>query len=476
MKTTLPAILLSLALIGTACVGGSDAGIDAESGSTVTPPASRPTTSVVRTIPEEVTTTAAASTTQTTEDLGAPPEPPWLEQEFELFPVADMERPIALTTRTGGDDLWVAERAGRIRQIQRRLSVDGQDETLRLMNTIVLDIRDKVSTDGEGGLLGLAFSNDGNYLYVNYTNLSGNTVVAEYEMDVINAIPSTERILLTVEQPFPNHNGGQVTVGPDGFLYIGLGDGGSGGDPLGHGQNTDSLLGSILRIDPLDQPDGEPYAIPGDNPFIDGGGLPEIWLYGVRNPWRFSFDSFTDDLWIADVGQNRLEEVTLLPSGSERAGRGDNLGWRNVEGDEGFEGGSPPADHRGPLFVYDHSNGRCSVTGGYVYRGSHIRNLEGIYVFADFCSGELFGLETLDDGRLVVSNLLIDRAPDRLVSFGEGPDGEIYVLELSGRVSRLNRPGSGPTTQIVDSDESIPGGQVDDGVQPGNGETSEEEG
>ena len=468
-RESLPAIVIALALIGSACVGGSDTDA-ADPG--IQPPPSRPTSSVVRTIPEEVTTTAP-STTQTTEDLGAPPEPPWLEQRYQLLPLAQLDFPTFVTGRAGGDDLWVTERVGRVRQIQRRISVDEEEETLRLMNTVALDITDKVSTDGEGGLLGIAFSNDGNLLYVSYTDLAGSSVVAEYEMDVINADASTERILLTVEQPFENHNGGQITIGPDGFLYVGLGDGGSGGDPLGHGQNTDTLLGTILRIDPLDPPAGRAYAVPADNPFVDGGGRPEIWLYGARNPWRFSFDALTGDLWVADVGQSALEEITLLPSGAQRAGRGANLGWRVMEGDTFFDGDEEPPDHARPLFVYDHSNGRCSITGGYVYRGRRIRSLDGIYLFADYCSTEVFGLETLDDGRLVVANVQLDRALDNVVSFGEGPLGELYVIEQNGWISMLRRPGSGPDVRIVDSDESIPGGDVDDSVQPGDGSDGE---
>ncbi len=445
-----------------ACVGGADDDGPTEAGQ-------EPTTSTRRTIPEEATTTTAAgSTTAPAEAPDLQDEPQWLGQDLELLTLAELESPIALTARSGGDDLWIAERPGRIRQIQRRADLDGSEQALRLMDTVVLDITDRVTTAGEGGLLGLAFSTDGRLLYVNYTNNDGNSVVAEYEMGAISAFPGTERILLEVEQPFSNHNGGQISLGPDGFLYVALGDGGSGGDPLNSGQDTQTLLGSILRIDPAAPTDTLPYAVPPGNPFADGvDGRPEIWLWGVRNPWRFSWDAETDDLWIGDVGQDLLEEINLLPSGSSPAGRGANLGWRVMEGDQLFDGDEPPADHVPPVFTYDHSNGRCSITGGHVYRGDLNRALQGVYLFADFCTGEVFGLDRTNDGRIVVGNLQFDRAPSNVISFGEGSEGELYLLEGGGEVSLIRLPGVGPATRVVDSDDQLLGSGVGDGVQAG---------
>ncbi len=462
MKRLSPTILIALCLLAGACVGA----VDESDGPTVA--VEQPTTSTRRTIPEEATTTTEQeSTTEPAEELGPPEDPQWLGQELQLLTLATLEAPMALAARSGGDDLWIAERPGRVRQVQRRVDIDEQEQSFRLMNTVVLDITDRVTTAGEGGLLGLTFSTNGRFLYVSYTNNQGNSVVAEYEMGAITAFPGTERILLEVEQPFSNHNGGQISFGPDGFLYLALGDGGSGGDPLNSGQDTTTLLGSILRIDPAATTADAAYAVPPDNPFADGvDGRPEIWLWGVRNPWRFSWDAETDDLWIADVGQNLVEEITVLRRESAPAGKGANLGWRIMEGDQLFDGDEPPPDHAAPIFTYDHSNNRCSITGGYVYRGDLNRALQGVYLFADFCTGEIFGLDELSDGRIVVADLLFNRAAANVVSFGEGPEGELFVLESGGEVSLIRLPGVGPTPRVVDSDDQLLGGEVDDGVQP----------
>ncbi len=471
MQRTLSIILLTFAMLGSACIAADEVstgpGATAEATTTIT----RPATSVLRTIPEEASTTTLESSTTVGEELGPPPDPQWREQDMELLQLATLEFPIAMASRSGGDDLWIAERPGRVRQIQRRTSLEEDEQSFRLMNTVVLDISDKVSTAGEGGLLGIAFSLNGQKLYASYTNNDGTSVVAEYEMGAINAFPETERILLEVPQPFSNHNGGDITFGPDGFLYVGLGDGGSGGDPEANGQNPETLLGSILRIDPAAQTDGLNYRVPADNPFaggtLDDGtpGRAETWLWGVRNPWRFSFDAELGDMWIGDVGQNELEEITVLRNGAEPAGKGANLGWRTLEGDRFFDGDENPAHYAPPLFTYDRSNGRCSVTGGYVYRGDQNRSLNGVYVFGDYCTGEVFGLQGLEDGRIVVANLRLNRTPAELVSFGQGPEGEIYVLEAAGQVSLIRRAGFGPRIRIVDSDDSQLGGEIDEELQ-----------
>ena len=284
----------------------------------------------------------------------------------------------------------------------------------------------------------MTFSGDGQQLFVSYTDNRGDSIIAEYPMAGDRADPEGARILLTVAQPFSNHNGGQIERGPDGLLYVGLGDGGSSGDPLNAGQDPTTLLGSILRIDPED-PGGEAgYGIPADNPFADGEqGRPEVWLYGVRNPWRFSFDQANGDLWIGDVGQNAVEEVTHLPATGGPAGRGANLGWRLMEGDQPFDGDGPPPGHVGPIYTYGRDGGACSVTGGYVYRGDELPDLAGVYVFGDFCTGEIVGLQSLADGTLVVADIVTDRDVDQIVSFGQDLDGEIYVLGSGGSVSRL---------------------------------------
>ncbi|MGI9597765.1 MAG: PQQ-dependent sugar dehydrogenase [Acidimicrobiales bacterium] len=462
MKRTLSTILIAVSLLSAACVGGAD------QSDTPVVAVEQPTTSTRRTIPEEATTTVTVgSTTTLSEEPGPPEDPQWLGQNLQLLTLATLESQMALTGRSGGDDLWIAERPGRVRQIQRRVDLEEKQQSLRLMNTVVLDITDRVTTAGEGGLLGLAFSTNGRFLYVSYTNNDGTSVVAEYEMGTTNAFPETERILLQVEQPFSNHNGGQISLGPDGFLYLALGDGGSGGDPLDSGQDTQTLLGSILRIDPAAPTEASPYGVPADNPFADGvDGRPEIWLWGVRNPWRFSWAAETDDLWIVDVGQEQIEEVTVLRRESTPAGKGANLGWRIMEGDQLFNGEEPPPGHVAPILTYDHSNDRCSITGGYVYRGDLNRALQGVYLFADFCTGEVFGMDLLADGQLVVGNLIFDRPTANVISFGEGSEGELYLLEAGGQVSLIRLPGVGPATRVVDSDDQLLGGEVDDSVQP----------
>lgn len=462
-------LALSLVLLAAAVSGC----VSDETSTGTVDPFNNPTTTAEpapRTIPEEApTSTQSTISFPTTVGEDEPlPEPVWSDTEFELQPIARAGTVLGFTTRSGTDDLWVGEREGRVRVIQRRVSLDDKYEAVKLLNTVVLDITDKVSTDGEGGLLGVAFSTTGKLLYVSYTNTDGDSVIAEYSMGPLQALPETERIVMTVEQPYANHNGGQITFGPDGFLYFALGDGGSGGDPQGNGQNVNTLLGSILRIDPFDQPDGRGYAIPSDNPFVDRfDAKPEIWLYGVRNPWRFSFDSRTGDMWIGDVGQNEIEEIDMLPATSRPAGYGVNLGWNAMEGEQPFKDGTEPNNHTGPVFTYGHDFGRCSVTGGYVYRGERNETLDGVYLFADYCTGEIIGIKMLEDGRISVSPLQLDRKVGRVVGFGQGPENEIYVLEGSGVVSRIQQKRWKRETEIFEGDESIPVGRYRFDIEAG---------
>lgn len=381
---------------------------------------------------EQSQTDADNVSTTTTVEL---PDPIWAELALDLVPIAEVEEPVAFTSRSGTPNYYVVERAGRIRVIDRTVSPNGT-ERISLSSRPMLDLSERISIDGEGGLLGLAFSTDGRFLYVSYTDLSGNSVVSEFDVSRSDrADPEAERVLLQLDQPFNNHNGGGLKIGEDGFLYIGFGDGGGAGDPEQAGQDRDTLLGKILRIDPV--PDGDtPYTIPNGNPFYDDdNGRPEIWLWGVRNPWRFSFDSGTGDLWIADVGQDAFEEINLLKA-STGGGWKANLGWSLMEGTQSFEGGSEPDDHHAPVYAYPHEDGRCSVTGGMVYRGEIIALLQGVYVFGDFCSGEILGLEILPDG-VLVRPLSISVGTDQVASFGEGPDGELFVLARDGGTDGL---------------------------------------
>lgn len=385
-----------------------------------------------------------------TAPANAAPAVPLDQIGLRLDLVASLDQPLALTQRTGSDDLYVAERVGRVRRIERTVRAGAEgSETVKLITRPVLDITDQTTTDGERGLLGIAFSSDGTELFVHYTDSGGDTVVAGYPMDDSGPSPVAAeeqvRVLLTQEQPYSNHNGGGLVVGPDDMLYITLGDGGGGGDPTETGQDPNDLLGSILRIDPAPA-EAAPYTIPADNPFAQAaGGRPEVWVWGLRNPWRVSFDPATGDLWVADVGQGEVEEIDHLPA-ADGAGRGANLGWNRMEGDRGYEGGTPPEGHVGPVATYTHDGGRCSVSGGYVYRGATIPALDGVYLYADYCSGEVFGLRPGAAGGTAETAVLdVGREGENIVAFGQSSDGEVYLLEQSGAVSRINPTSGGPT-------------------------------
>ena len=357
-------------------------------------------------------------------------DPLWQQLQLVLTPIAQLQEPIAAAARSGSLNYYVAERAGRVRVIEREISERGK-ESISVIRQPLLDLSAEVSTDSEQGLLGILFSSDGRQLYVSYTDLEGTLVITEFAVSRTDrADLESRRDLLRVPQPAGNHNGGSLALGPDGFLYIGLGDGGGAGDPDDNGQNTQTLLGSVVRIDPFAAADDRACGIPDGNPFAAGVIGSEIWLWGVRNPWRLSFDSDTGDLWIGDVGQDDVEEIDLLTRAGG-GGHGANLGWNEMEGDRPFNGGAPPAGHVPPLFTYLHENGRCSVTGGYVYRGDALPLLDGVYIFGDYCSGEILGLQVLPEG-VVMRPLTVASGPNLLASFGQGPDGEILVLERTG--------------------------------------------
>jgi glucose/arabinose dehydrogenase len=336
-------------------------------------------------------------------------------------------RPVELTGDRFGR-LLVANQAGRIDVVE-----NGERR-----GEAFLDITGRVgSQENEQGLLGLAlhprYQENGTF-YVNYTDRDGDTVIARYTADQQAAVAraDSEKILLQVDQPYANHNGGGLAFGPDGFLYIGLGDGGSANDPEGRGQNPDTMLGKLLRID-VDG--GDPYAIPADNPFAQGGGSAEIWALGLRNPWRFSFDSLTGDLYIGDVGQNQWEEIDYLPAGSPG---GTNFGWNYREGANEFEG-VPPAGLElvDPVFQYPHPEG-CSVSGGRVYRGSALPEMNGIYIFGDYCTGTVWGLFRAGDGSW--QNQVLFTGGLTPSAFGVDDAGELYLVEHNnGVVLKLAR-------------------------------------
>jgi glucose/arabinose dehydrogenase len=351
---------------------------------------------------------------------------------LELQPVVGgLDTPVAMAhAGDGSGRLFVMEKKGLVRVVQ-----DGV-----LSEAPFLDIRDRVgSSSSEQGLLGLAFHPDyaGNGLfYIDYTDLQGDTVVARYAAgaETNRADAGSEVLILTLDQPAANHNGGHLAFGPDGYLYIGTGDGGGSGDRYGNGQNGQTLLGAILR---LDVDGGLPYVVPPTNPFVGRPNVrDEIWAFGLRNPWRYSFDRLTGDLFVADVGQNQYEEVDFQPAAS---GGGQNYGWPIMEGKHCFPA-DQPCERAGlalPVREYDHAVG-CSVTGGYVYRGQDFPILAGIYLFGDYCSGRIWGLSPAGDGEWRASELA--RVDAQLSSFGEDERGELYLLDM-GRGALLKVSG-----------------------------------
>jgi glucose/arabinose dehydrogenase len=363
----------------------------------------------------------------------APEPPPALALETVML---GLKEPTYVLSAPGDPDLLIVlEKAGRAQVIR-----EGQ-----LRKTPFLDMRGRVASRSEQGLLGMDFHPrfpEVPDVFVHYSREDGDTRVSRFTVDTEDwiAVESSERILLEVEQPYANHDGGQLEFGRDGYLYLGLGDGGAANDPLNAGQDLGALLGKILRIDI----DGEaPYAIPKDNPFVGReDARPEIWAWGLRNPWRFSFDPANGDIYIGDVGQNKYEEISWAPGSSKG---GENYGWRLMEGDHEFkdEPGVPRDTLVPPIHEYAHGGrrGHCSVVGGYVYRGEAIPDLQGWYFYGDTCSGAV-GVLMVRDGKQVGRHNLTDSlAPDRmlsnLVSFGEDAAGELYAVTLSGGLYRI---------------------------------------
>jgi glucose/arabinose dehydrogenase len=400
MRLARVAVMVVIAAMAAAC-GGDDAG----------PTASPPTT--VSAMPSPPATSPSAG-----------PDLKSVRVRFDL--VAELDSPLAMATRDGDDRLFIAGQGGTVWALEP--GPTGQP-------TEILDLSDQITAGGEQGLLGLAFSPDGAFLYVNFTDVDGDTNVVEYRVRNGRPDSSTRRRVLFQDQPYSNHNGGNLVFGPDGYLYIGLGDGGAAGDPQNHAQDLGSLLGKMLRIDPRPS-GGRPYGVPSDNPFVGGSDArPEVWDFGLRNPWRYSFDRETGDLWIGDVGQGSREEVDFEPEGSG----GHNYGWNLFEGRERFEPLDPPPvpeDAVPPIFDFETGeNGACAVTGGYVYRGSAIPALRGAYLYADFCEGQVRAVAVA--GGKVAARRALGPVINNLSSFGEDQDGELYVLSLSGQVFKI---------------------------------------
>jgi glucose/arabinose dehydrogenase len=422
--------LVATVTVVTACSGDDDTAGTSPTTVAVTAGSPAPTTSAAAS-PTSATTVKAPATTAPVATTA--PAPTGAEPRVAMTSIGDFDSPLHVAWRAGDDAAaYVVNKSGTIVRFAGGSS------------TTVLDITDLVSTGSEQGLLGLVFAAAGDLAYIDYTDRDGNTTVAEFPVDPSGHFGGGDeaRTLLFVEQPYPNHNGGDLVFGPDGMLYIGMGDGGSGGDPERRATNPAELLGKLLRIDPT--PSGaDPYTVPPDNPFVGTPGTrPEIWSTGLRNPWRFSFDRQTGDLWIADVGQDAIEEVDVAPATAGKdAGKGLFFGWSAFEGNARYNTDVSPDGATPPFVTYEHGPG-CSVSGGVRVRGGPVRDLVGWYVYGDYCSGDLWAVEVLGEGAAM--------APGRQVELGnvpslaevvEGPQGEVYAVSLSGTVLRLDPAG-----------------------------------
>ena len=391
------------------------------------PPASQPT----RQAPTLTVTTAERPTdpvvteTPILKDVSTFPN----GAEFVWILIADgINRPTDMADpQDGSGRLLVLSQVGRVLVVE-----EGQ-----VLSQPFLDLTGQVgATANERGLLGIALDpgfRENGYFYLNYSNNDGANIISRFQKSAEGyfADPDSEVIFLVIEQPYANHNGGGLEFGPDGYLYIGMGDGGSGGDPQRNAQNINTMLGKMLRIDVVGK---DAYTIPGDNPFAMGGGRQEIWALGLRNPWRYSFDRLNGDLFIADVGQNQWEEVNYVPAGSPP---GLNFGWHYREGTHAFAGTIPAGlELVDPVYEYGRADG-CSVTGGFVYRGELLPEFYGIYLFGDYCTGSVWGLLGAADGQWRVERLFQLNA--NISSFGEDAEGELYLLDHRGGLYRLER-------------------------------------
>jgi glucose/arabinose dehydrogenase len=372
--------------------------------------------------PDTVPSSTGATTATSTPAPAGPPTQAELDRvAVRLDRVARLHEPVALVVADDDTTFYVGERAGRVRVIR-----DG-----RLDPKPLLDLTDQVVVEGEGGLLGVALAPDGRHLYVSFTDRRHAVRLVEVGVDEDGVDPASRRDVLTIAQPSTRHHGGNLVFGPDGLLWIGIGDGSPGGDPADAAQSLRVLSGKLLRLDPTPT-GGRSYKVPATNPFVGRkGARPEIWAYGLRNPWRFSFDRATRDLWIGDVGQYVIEELDVI---ALRRSAGANFGWNRLEGRRRFNG-SPPPGAVPPIHQYNHDGGRCAVVGGHVYRGTQIRDLQGAYVYGDVCDGRIRALAGARGKPLRHRDLGL-RLPG-LVSFAETRAGELYALSLAGGIHRL---------------------------------------
>jgi glucose/arabinose dehydrogenase len=356
---------------------------------------------------------------------------------IKLTPVASgLTKPVFITSAHDGTGrLFIVEQTGRIKVL-----AGGS-----VRSTPLLNIASQVSKGDEQGLLGLAFHpnfKSNHKFYVNFTNTAGDTIIRQYRTSTSNpnvVASGSGKTILKINQPYSNHNGGMIAFGPDGFLYIGMGDGGGAGDPQNRAQNKDALLGKMLRININAHTSTKNYTNPSSNPYVGRKGRNEIWQRGLRNPWRWSFDRKTGSLWIGDVGQNQYEEIDRAVRTGGGAGRGVNFGWSTMEGFACYKPstGCNKSGRQKPLLAYSHANGRCVVTGGYVYRGSAIPALQGYYVFADFCTGQIWAVRS--GASSPASRIQLKDTSLMISSFGENAGGELFVVDLNGAVYRIDK-------------------------------------
>lgn len=399
--------------------------------------------SIIKTDGTSRATTTKKGTPGTLPTTTLPPEafgPTTLDGvAVKLTEVAKVENPTVITSRSGAPTMFIAERPGHVRQLTV-LPVKGGPDGLTVIRTdafvergYLLDISRDVNTDGDGGLVGMAYSSDGRKLYLSYLGKDGALHVDEYKVNDDRPNPSTKRELLKVDMPSTERIGGQVAAGPDGFLYVGVGDGGQ----TGAAQDPKSLLGKILRIDPEGGVGPIPYAIPDSNPHRDGSdGAPEVWLTGVRTP-HFGFDETTGDLWVTDSG-DKVEELNILPGFGGQAGRDANLGAGLMDGSRPLPGQSAPDGHIAPIFEYNHDRGECAAVSGFAYRGEKMPALTGAYVYGDRCTGEVRGLRLASAKASDERGLGAGVPPGTLVGFGQDVDGELWVVSSTGQVFRVD--------------------------------------
>ena len=412
------ALVVTLVVICASCGSDPSSSVDVTFHTASSLPASAPTA--------PAGTSGAGTVATPTSSVVTPDSQPAGRPTVTLTELGTFEQPVGLTWRSADATTYVVEQVGRV-----VIMTDGQP------GAIALDMSNRTKSGGERGLLGLAIDADGALAYVDYTDNDGNTEIDEYAIKADGTFDAaTRRKVLAFDQPYPNHNGGELVFGPDHLLYIGTGDGGGANDPNRRALDLGEWLGKMLRIDPR-LAGTAAYTVPPDNPFVGvAGAHPEIWSVGLRNPWRFSFDRQTGDLWIADVGQDSWEEVDVAWA-SDGTGRGMNFGWSAWEGNHRFNDDQSPDGATPPIYEYAHGDAGCSISGGVRYRGTAIPELVGWYVYGDYCSGQVRALKIT--GNAVTDEVTLGHVAS-ISAVNEAPDGELLVLSVAGSIFAITPP------------------------------------